>query len=307
MRSSGFIVDASLTWRRGLQSSPVLHEFLAANRDAIIASARSKVAARWAPQATTLELQDGVPLFLEQLIEALRMSTADHPAMVTSAAEHGGDLLKMGSSVAQVVHDYGDLCQAVTELADFRGAAVTVDEFRRFSCLLYDAIAEAVTEYTRLREHSTTDRVFTIDLPRCPGPVAPRGLAPAKDSGSRRVLIVDDEVDVASALLDILVLEGYDARSAYDGAVALRLASEFVPQVVLLDLGMPGLDGYGVARLLRGLLGGQVLLVAMTGSDEDRARLSDAGFDAHVLKPIDVAATLRLLGGPLPAGIATPE
>jgi signal transduction histidine kinase len=136
----------------------VLHDFLAANRDEIIALARSKVAARWAPQATTLELQDGVPLFLEQLIEALEMSAADHPAMVTSAAKHGGELLKLGFSVAQVVRDYGDLCQAVTELADFRGAAVTVDEFRRFNSFLDDAIAEAVTEYTRLREHSITDR-----------------------------------------------------------------------------------------------------------------------------------------------------
>jgi two-component system CheB/CheR fusion protein len=111
------------------------------------------------------------------------------------------------------------------------------------------------------------------------------------------VLIVDDEVDAAGALLDILVLEGHAARSAPDGAAALRIASEFAPEAVLLDLGMPGLDGYGVARLLRGLLGGKVLLVAMTGYDEDLLRLGQAGFDAHLLKPIDVAALLRLLAG----------
>jgi hypothetical protein len=78
--------------------------------------------------------------------------------METSAAKHGGELLKMGFSIAQVVRDYGDLCQAVTELAVVKGAAVTVDEFRDFNRCLDDAIAGAVTEYTRLREHSITDR-----------------------------------------------------------------------------------------------------------------------------------------------------
>jgi hypothetical protein len=136
----------------------VLHDFLADNRAEIISRTRSMVAARWAPQATTSELQDGIPLFLEQLIERLRTEMQMSPAMEISAAKHGGDLLKMGFSIAQVVRDYGDLCQAVTELAVVKGAAVTVDEFRDFNRCLDDAIAGAVTEYTRLREHSITDR-----------------------------------------------------------------------------------------------------------------------------------------------------
>jgi CheY-like chemotaxis protein len=69
-----------------------------------------------------------------------------------------------------------------------------------------------------------------------------------------------------------------------------------VPEVVLLDLGLPGLDGYAVARVLRELLGAATKLVATTGFQEDRARLADAGFDAHLLKPIDVAALLTMLG-----------
>ena len=78
----------------------MLHDFLAENRAEIIARARSMVAARWAPQATTSELQDGIPLFLEQLIETLRRSMQPNPAMATSAAKHGGDLLKMGFLIA---------------------------------------------------------------------------------------------------------------------------------------------------------------------------------------------------------------
>ena len=482
----------------------MLHDFLAENRAEIIARARSMVAARWAPQATTSELQDGIPLFLEQLIETLRLSMQPNPAMATSAAKHGGDLLKMGFSIATVVRDYGDLCQAVTELALIKGAAVTVDEFRNFNRCLDDAIADAVTEYTRLREHSITDReterlgslahelrnclsaatlsfqmlqggkvaiggstgavlerslrrmrellartmaavridagllnrqrvsvrrliedlevegameaavrglrltvipvaagveveadepllaaaitnvlqnalkftrtggrvtlrtkvtpervvfeiedecgglppgkaeglfrpfeqrggdrsgmglglaisrkgieanageihvhdlpgkgcVFTIDLPRCPARAEPpdsKAAAPVIPARARRVLIVDNEVDAARALLDILTLEGYDTRMVHTGALALRLAPEFMPEVVLLDLGLPGLDGYAVARALREVLGPGVRLVATTGFQEDRVRLRDAGFDAHLLKPIAVAALLTLL------------
>lgn len=481
----------------------MLHDFLAENRAEIIARARSMVAARWAPQATTSELQDGIPLFLEQLIETLRRSMQPNPAMATSAAKHGGDLLKMGFSIAQVVRDYGDLCQAVTELALIKGASVTVDEFRNFNRCLDDAIADAVTEYTRLREHSITDReterlgslahelrnclsaatlsfqmlqggkvaiggstgavlerslrrmqellartmaavridagllnrqrvsvrrliedlevegameaavrglrltvipvaagvdveadepllaaaitnvlqnalkytrtgghvtlrtkvtaervmfeiedecgglppgkaeglfrpfeqrggdrsgmglglaisrkgieansgeihvrdlpgkgcVFTIDLPRCPAraeTLEHKEVVIAAER-ARRVLIVDNEVDAARALLDILTLEGYDTRMVHNGAAALRLAPEFVPEVVLLDLGLPGLDGYAVARVLREVLGPAARLVATTGFQEDRVRLADAGFDAHLLKPIAVAALLTLL------------
>jgi signal transduction histidine kinase len=114
------------------------------------------VAARPTPRATPNELQ-GIPLFLDQLIEILRSSPDAPGAIAESAARHGAALLAKGFTVAQVVHDYGGVCQAVTDLADETKAHIAPDEFRVFNRCLDDAIAQAVTEYTRQREQSITD------------------------------------------------------------------------------------------------------------------------------------------------------
>jgi signal transduction histidine kinase len=135
----------------------MLREFLSGNRDAIITRTRAKVLQRSSPWTTEHELRNGVPLFLDQLIEALgaeRPSRETSDAIAKSAAIHGGDLLERGFTVAQVVYDYGDLCQAVTELADETGAPITAAEFQTLNRCLDEAIARAVTEYTRLREQS---------------------------------------------------------------------------------------------------------------------------------------------------------
>src|SRR3984957_19285250 len=135
----------------------MLSEFIAANRANLLARTRAKVAARLAPQPTDDELQNGVPLFLDQLTDALRLASppvGSTGAIGKSAALHGSDMLRMGFTVAQLVRGYGDVCQAVTELADETNAPITVDEFHTFNRCLDDATAEAVTEYTRLREHS---------------------------------------------------------------------------------------------------------------------------------------------------------
>jgi signal transduction histidine kinase len=134
----------------------MLHEFLFANRAAIIARTRIKVALRAAPRATEAELESGIPLFLDQLIETLRSPNTHSQAIVESATNHGRDLLKRGFTVAQVVYDYGDVCQAVTELAAETQAPITADEFHAFNGCLDDAIAQAVTEYGRSREQSIT-------------------------------------------------------------------------------------------------------------------------------------------------------
>src|SRR5580692_7535935 len=132
----------------------MLHEFLFANRTAIIARTRIKVGLRAAPRATEAELENGIPLFLDQLIEALRSPNVANQALVESASNHGRDLLKRGFTVAQVVYDYGDVCQAVTELAVETQASISADEFHAFNGCLDDAIAQAVTEYGRSREQS---------------------------------------------------------------------------------------------------------------------------------------------------------
>jgi signal transduction histidine kinase/DNA-binding response OmpR family regulator len=112
------------------------------------------------------------------------------------------------------------------------------------------------------------------------------------------VLVVDDNVDAAESLAALLEIEGHTVRVAHDGDTALRVAAEFAPRVVFLDIGMPGKDGYQVARELRASPGMQdVVLVALTGwgAQEDRARTRSAGFDHHLTKPAGLAAVESLL------------
>jgi signal transduction histidine kinase len=136
----------------------MLFQFIAANREVLIARTRAKVTRRLAPKPTERELSSGVPLFLDQLAETLRCApSSTSETMDRSAAVHGAALLHIGYTVAQVVHDYGDICQAITELADEVDAPIRNDEFHTLNLCLDNAIAEAVTEYLRLREHSTAE------------------------------------------------------------------------------------------------------------------------------------------------------
>lgn len=112
------------------------------------------------------------------------------------------------------------------------------------------------------------------------------------------ILVVDDNKDAADALVALLSVQGYRASAAYSGSAAIRDADQVRPDVVLLDIGMPKLNGYDAARRLRAAAWGkQALLVALTGwgQDEDRRRTKEAGFDAHLVKPADPAALADLL------------
>jgi signal transduction histidine kinase len=113
----------------------------------------------------------------------------------------------------------------------------------------------------------------------------------------RRILVVDDNVDAADALAELLRDYGHDVRAAHDGPSAIEQAGLHRPDFVLLDIGMPGFDGYEVARRMRGELGLKATLVALTGYGEARhRRLSrDAGFDQHVTKPVDIRKLEKLL------------
>jgi signal transduction histidine kinase len=140
----------------------MLHQFLTLYRDEIIARSRLKVANRTAPRPTAAELEHGVPLFLEQLAETLRreLETTERPTseeMALGAARHGGELRRAGFTVAQVVHDYGDVCQAVTELAIELHSPISADEFKTLNRCLDEAIAQAVTEFARQRDVTLSD------------------------------------------------------------------------------------------------------------------------------------------------------
>lgn len=118
-------------------------------------------------------------------------------------------------------------------------------------------------------------------------------------SSRRRILVADDNVDSATSLGKLLELLGNDVRTANDGLHALDVAEKFRPDVILLDIGMPKLNGYEAARRIRTLAWGQkAMLVALTGwgKDDDRKRSSDAGFDHHLVKPVEIAVLMKLLG-----------
>ena len=135
----------------------VLHEFIAVNRAEIIGRCRTKVASRSIPPSVPAAINHGVPVFLDQLRNALRLGESTSPEINRSAIQHGHDLLLQGFTVSQVVHEYGDVCQAITELAVELNVPISTDDFRTLNRCLDDAIAGAVTEYGRERTQSSID------------------------------------------------------------------------------------------------------------------------------------------------------
>ncbi len=141
---------------------------------------------------------------------------------------------------------------------------------------------------------------FTVRLPLA----APADDHPAPGRGdrhrarSRRVLVVDDNRDAADSLAQLVGILGHDPEVAYDGPAALEKVRAHAPDVVLCDIGLPGMDGYEVARRVRSMTGDEIRLVAVSGyaQPEDVSRAIEAGFDAHVAKPADPEKLQGLLG-----------
>ncbi len=149
---------------------------------------------------------------------------------------------------------------------------------------------------------------FVVELPALPTAEDLRNPPPAHLTSDlrprpaaeqrRRVLVVDDNVDAADSLVDLLTDLGFVARASYDAVTALAQAPAFQPDIGLLDIGLPVMDGYELASRLREALPGQALrLIAVTGygQDADRRRARDAGFDAHLVKPVNLEALEREL------------
>src|SRR4029453_11192836 len=139
---------------------------------------------------------------------------------------------------------------------------------------------------------------------------APRAL-PARPSepvhaATRRILVVDDNRDAAETLAAMLRLEGNEVDTAFDGAGAVSASAQFQPDIILMDLGMPKLDGYEAARAIRrDTQGAGVVLIAITGwgGEVDRQMSHDAGFDRHLVKPVVPTELLAMLSS-LDCGIA---
>ena len=199
----------------------MLHDFLSANRSELIRRCRAKAAARRAPHATPPELEHGVPLFLDQVTDMLGQparplgsSSAAESCMDDGATLHGEELRRHKYTLEQVVHDYGDLCQAITEHAHEQDAPVTLYEFGTLSIRLDNAIASAVTEFARPRK-----------LPAGEG---------RRDTDKRLGVLANEMCDALDAT--ILALDAIKGGNVgFGGATAAALESSLVEMRAVID------------------------------------------------------------------------
>ena len=144
---------------------------------------------------------------------------------------------------------------------------------------------------------------FTLRIPRLKEQVMPAStldaaIHPTLDGPGRRILVVDDNIDSAESLSMLLEISGHTVQMAHDGVEAVEKAANFLPEVVLLDIGLPRLNGYEAARKIRQeIWGKRMVLIALTGwgQEEDRQRSRDAGFDDHMVKPVDHIELMKSL------------
>lgn len=249
----------------------MLQDFLSKNRDTLIARCQSKVAMRRAPRAAAQELSYGIPLFLDQLIDALRreeQGAAGSSDLATTATRHGHELYRGGFAVGQVVYDYGDLCQAITDVAIEQDAAVSAAEFRSLNRCLDNAIADAVTEFGRQREAVTSEE--------------------ATRSTNERLGIFAHELRnlIHPALLAVAAIKA--------GSVGLAGATG-----ALLDRSLAGLSNLVDRTLV------DVRLTAGLSERRERIVVADLIADVQVAASIEAAGrALELVVAPIEAGLA---
>ena len=140
--------------------------------------------------------------------------------------------------------------------------------------------------------------VFTVRMPAMAAPEVPAPAPVRSASDARlRILVVEDNADTREMLRSALELSGHEVQDASDGPSGLEAILRVRPDVALIDIGLPEFDGYEVARKARGVLGGTILLVALTGygQPDDRRQALEAGFDAHLVKPVEPSALLAVI------------
>lgn len=218
----------------------------------------------------------------------------DGQAVVTVTDDGIGIAPAMLPHVFEIFQQAG---QGAAERSELRGLGIGLALVRT----LVGLHGGSVAAHSDGPGHGST---FTVRLPLTTASAVPQAGPPPVAATARaepgtglRILVVDDNEDAAESLALILQMDGHMARVAHGGRRALALAVQMQPQVVILDIGMPEMDGYEVARRLRELPGRAPMLVALTGwnSQADRARAQAAGFDHHLAKPADVAQVEKLL------------
>lgn len=213
----------------------MLEEFLAAHRGELIERCRAKAAERPAPLPTGVELDYGIPLLLDQIIETLALeqsgvdargvSGASNPGLSKAsseigraAAKHGSELMVQGLTVDAVVHDYGDLCQAVTELAIEKEARIGASEFRTLNRCLDNAIAGAVSEFSRSHDSLVLDEASDASTERLG--ILAHEMRNLLDSAMLAVAVIKSgKVAVAGATGQVLDRALLGLRTMIDGAL----------------------------------------------------------------------------------------
>ncbi len=260
----------------------------------------------------TVELPEE-PVHLEADLTRLAQAVSNLLINAAKFTEPGGHIQLRahceGNEVAIAVQDTG-IGIPEAELPKLFGLFAQVEQppgHRRGGLGIGLALVKSLVELHGGRAEAASPGVgqgstFTIRLPLVTSRPPPE--SPDKEKGAeapvqtRRILVVDDEADVADSMAMLLKICGHEVVTAYDGATAIEAARAHRPEVVLLDIGMPGMDGYEVARRLRELPELQgVRLIALTGwgQEEDRRRSQAAGFDHHLVKPVDLPKLEALL------------
>jgi PAS domain S-box-containing protein len=271
--------------------------------DTAVEAARPLLAAK--KHRLTVELPPELPAFhadpvrLAQVLSNLLTNAAkytDSPGRISLAARVDGDTLRLcvkdngiGLSPAALAEIFGMFSQVQNAHARTEGGLGIGLALVKRLVDLHGGTIEVFSEGPKLGSE------FVVTLPCVPAKThaaAPSDGADEASSAtiSRKILVADDNQDAANTLALLLRLAGHDVRTAHGGEAALTLASEFQPEFALLDIGMPDLDGYEVAKRLRLTdCGKNVRLIALTGwgQEEDKRRARDAGFDHHLTKPVD--------------------
>lgn len=248
---------------------------------------------------------DGDPIRLAQLVgnllgNASKYSESGRPIHLRAE--------RLGSDLVISVRDEGigippEALPTIFEMFS-RGTAAASHDGLGVGLTLARQLAEMHGGFIEARSEGIgTGSEFRVHLPavldaRELAPRPARGSARVRAPKGRRVLVVDDNRDAAGSLAELLGLDGHEALMAHDGAAAVELAASWGPDVILLDIGLPRLDGYEAARRIRaGHAGDRIRLIAVTGwgQAEDRLKSAAAGFDHHIVKPVDLAALSELL------------
>ena len=247
---------------------------------------------------------DGDPIRLGQLIGNLLANASKYSE---SGRRIDLSLERLGSDVIISVRDEGigipaEALPSIFEMFS-RGTATTAHEGLGVGLTLARQLAEMHGGFIEVRSGGPgTGSEFRVHLPAIVG-VAPQAAGGWEDAGfaiphsGQRILVVDDNRDAAESLAELLTADGYGTRMAHDGATAVEMAGAWRPNIILLDIGLPRLDGYEAARRIRTLDGGgEITLIAVTGwgQPEDRAKSAVAGFDHHLVKPVNLAALSAL-------------